>query len=64
MKFRLGETQVRLPGIHGAEWEHEGRIKANGERVPYHHSDGSVTYHTVRFATASEVAQLVRGDGA
>jgi hypothetical protein len=57
--FALGKTLVRYPGIDGAEWEIEGRSgKTPGERHPYKHPDGSVTWHRVEFATREQVVEL------
>ncbi|WP_377271885.1 DUF4326 domain-containing protein [Peterkaempfera sp. SMS 1(5)a] len=59
--YRLGETQVRLPGIDGSEWEHEGRLgKRSGETHHFVHPDGSVTWHRVEDATPEQVIELYR----
>lgn len=59
--FKLGETLVRYPAIDGDEWELEGRSgKTPGERHPYKHPDGSVTWHQVEYATREQVVELYR----
>lgn len=57
--FVIGETLVRYPGIDGTEWEVEGRSgKTPGERHPYKHPDGSVTWHRIEYATREQVVEL------
>lgn len=59
--YRLGETQVRTPAIDGSPWEHEGRrYKPSGEKVAFHHGDGTVTWHQVEIATAEQIVELFR----
>ena len=59
--YRLGDTQVRLPGIDGSEWQHEGRLgKRSGERHGFWHPDGTITSHLVLDATPEQVIELYR----
>lgn len=57
--YRVGKTKVRLPGIHGQDWEHEGRAnKRSGEKHYFVHPDNSITYHWVQDATAEQCVEL------
>lgn len=62
--FRVGVTQVRMPGIDGQDWEHEGRLhKTSGERHAFVHSSGfgepfRQTWHQVENASAEQCVQL------
>jgi hypothetical protein len=59
--YRLGDTQVRMPGIDGSEWQHEGRLgKTSGQRHAFVHPDRSMTWHLVQDATAEQVVELYR----
>ncbi|MFI0768592.1 DUF4326 domain-containing protein [Streptomyces sp. NPDC021218] len=59
--YHLGETQVRMPGIDGSAWQHEGRLgKTSGQRHGFWHPDGTVTSHLVQDATAEQVVELYR----
>lgn len=59
--YRLGDTQVRMPGIDGSEWELEGRIgKVSGQRHHFVHPDRTVTWHLVQDATPAQVVELYR----
>ena len=59
--YKLGETLVRYPGIHGAEWELEGRLsKTVGEQHHFRHPDDRITWHQVEYATAEQVVALYR----
>jgi hypothetical protein len=59
--YRLGDTQVRMPGIDGSEWQHEGRLgKTSGERHGFWHPDGTITSHLVLDATPEQVVELYR----
>lgn len=63
-RFVVGETQIRMPGIDGAEYEFEGRLhKTSGERhVFVRHLDGQdvATWHLVENATAGQCVQMYR----
>lgn len=64
--FRVGHTQVRTPGIHGSDWEHEGRLyKASGEQHAFVHPGSTpespdITYHQVENATAQQCVEMYR----
>lgn len=59
--YRLGDTQVRTPGIDGSEWQHEGRIgKTSGQRHGFWHPDGTITSHLALDATPEQVVELYR----
>lgn len=59
--YRIGDTQVRVPGTDGSEWEHEGRLgKTPGQRHGFWHPDGTITSHLVQDATAEQVIGLYR----
>jgi len=59
--YRLGDAQVRMPALDGSEWEHEGRLhKTSGERHPFVHPDGAITWHLVQDATGEQVVELYR----
>ena len=60
--YRLGEAQMRFPRVDGQPgWEYEGRSgKTSGQEHAFFHSDGRVTWHDVRDATAEEVIELYR----
>jgi hypothetical protein len=59
--YKLGDTQVRLPGIDGSEWQLEGRLgKTSGERHGFWHPDGTITSHLVQDATPEQVVELYR----
>ena len=59
--YRLGDTQVRIPGIDGSEWQHEGRLgKTSGQRHAFVHPDKTVTWHLVQDATPEQVIELYR----
>lgn len=51
---------ARVPALDGSEWEHEDRISADGMRHDYHHGDGKITFHTVRYMTLAECQELYR----
>lgn len=54
-------TQVRIPAIDGSAWEREGRSgKKSGERHPFKHPDGSVTWHLVQDATREQAVAMYR----
>jgi hypothetical protein len=59
--YVLKDTQVRIPGTDGSEWQHEGRSgKTSGEQHPFKHPDGSITWHLVQDATPEQVVELYR----
>lgn len=61
--FRLGTTYglARVPAVeYDKPWEYEGRISADGTQHNYHHSDGRITFCTVRYMTAAEVVECYR----
>ncbi|KUH38408.1 MULTISPECIES: DUF4326 domain-containing protein [Streptomyces] len=59
--YILKNTQVRIPGTDGSEWQQEGRSgKASGQRHAYKHPDGSVTWHLVQDATPEQIVELYR----
>jgi hypothetical protein len=59
--FKLGETQIRIPGIDGREWEHEGRLhKTTGQLAAFHHSDYSITWHQIELASLEEIITIYR----
>lgn len=60
--YAVGKAQMRHPRIDGTDgWEYEGRLhKLSGERVPFYHSDGRITWHDIRDATPAEVVDLYR----
>ena len=50
-----------MPGIRGNTWEHEGRLcKPSGETVPFHHPDGTVTWHQIEDATLDQIIAIYR----
>lgn len=54
-------TQVRMPALDGSEWEREGRIgKTSGQRHPFFHGDGTVTWHLVQDATREQAVAMYR----
>lgn len=58
---RRHRTQVRMPGLRGQDWEHEGRLyKTSGQRHAFVHSGGRVTWHLVEDATAEQCVELYR----
>jgi len=60
--FRFGTYTglARVPAIDGSPWEYEGRISADGNRHDYHHPDGTVTVHHVRYMTRAECVEMYR----
>jgi hypothetical protein len=59
--YPLGQTQVRIPGIDGSEWQHEGRLgKTSGQQHAFVHPDKSITWHLVQDATPEQVIELYR----
>lgn len=59
--YRLGQTQVRMPGIDGSKWQHEGRLgKTSGQRHAFVHPNGTITWHLVQDATPEQVIDLYR----
>lgn len=59
--YRLGDTQIRIPGIDGSEWQHEGRLgKTSGQRHAFVHPDKTITWHLVQDATPEQVVELYR----
>lgn len=51
---------ARVPALDGSAWEYESRISADGMFHPYHHPDGRVTGHHVRYMTRDECVGLYR----
>ena len=59
--YKIGQTQVRYPGIKGQLWELEGRAgKPSGEQVRFVHPDMTVTWHQVEDATPAQCVELYR----
>lgn len=58
--FAVGTKQglARVPAVDGSPWEYENRISADGARHDYHHLDGRVTRHDVRFMTQAECVEV------
>jgi len=59
-KYRTEQALARVPALDGSAWEYEGRISADGIRHDYHHADGTVTVHHVRFMTRAETVETYR----
>lgn len=58
--YRTGYGLARVPALDGSEWEYESRISGDGARHDYHHPDGHVTVHHVRYMTRSECVEVFR----
>ena len=61
--FMVGYAQVRMPPVTflEKEWEYEGRCnKVSGEQNAYYHSDGSISFHQVEYATVEQCVELYR----
>ena len=59
--FKVGSTQVRVPGRAGQPWEYEGRLyKTSGQRHQFVHGDGRITWHQVEDATPWQCVALFR----
>src|SRR4051812_23870209 len=57
-RFRTYTALARVPAIDGSPWEYEGRISADGNRHDYHHPDGHVTVHEIRYMTRAECVEM------
>lgn len=57
-RYRTTHALARVPALDGSSWEYEGRISANGALHPYHHPDGHVTEHNIRYMTRAECVDL------
>ena len=51
---------ARVPAVDGSAWEYEGRISADGAQHDFHHTDGRVTRHNVRWMTRAECVEVFR----
>ena len=56
--YRTRVALARCPALDGSPWEYEGRISADGMRHDYHHPDGHVTEHHIRYMTIAECVEL------
>jgi hypothetical protein len=59
-RYRTREALARVPALDGSAWEYEGRISAAGYSHAYHHPDGRITGHEVRYLTREECNELYR----
>jgi hypothetical protein len=59
-RYRTSYGLARVPALDGSPWEYEGRISADGAQHNYHHPDGTVTQHHVRYMTQAETVELYR----
>lgn len=57
-RYRTYAGLARVPAIDGSPWEYEGRISADGARHDYHHPDGHVTEHRIRYMTRAECVEV------
>ncbi len=58
--YHSRDALARVPALDGSAWEYEDRISAHGMRHDFHHSDGRVTVHHVRYMTITECVGLFR----
>jgi hypothetical protein len=58
--FRTYRALARVPALDGSPWEYESRISADGMRHDYHHPDGHVTVHHIRYMTRAECVEMFR----
>ena len=56
--YRTPVALARVPALDGSAWEYEGRISADGMRHDFHHGDGRVTRHDIRYMTRAETVEL------
>lgn len=59
-RYRTPAGLARVPALDGSAWEYEGRISADGARHDYHHPDGRVTVHHVRYMTRGQCVEMYR----
>lgn len=57
-RYRTYQALARCPALDGSPWEYEGRISAHGALHDYHHPDGHVTTHRIRYMTITECVEL------
>jgi hypothetical protein len=57
-RYRTREALARTPAIDGSTWEYEDRISSDGAIHDYHHADGHVTSHYIRYMTIVECVEL------
>lgn len=64
--YKAGETQIRIPALDGAEWEHEGRLhKTSGEKNFYcigtdPHGMPVGIWHQIEDASVEQCVELFR----
>jgi hypothetical protein len=58
--YRTYRALARVPALDGSAWEYEGRLSADGMQHDYHHPDGSVTVHHIRYMTPGECVEMYR----
>lgn len=56
--YRTHSALARVPALDGSPWEYEGRISADGMQHDYHHPDGHITRHHIRYMTRAECVEL------
>jgi hypothetical protein len=59
-RYRTHSALARVPALDGSAWEYEGRISADGARHDYHHPDGHITIHHIRYMTLAECVEMYR----
>jgi hypothetical protein len=58
--FRTRQALARVPALDGSAWEYESRISADGMQHDYHHPDGRITVHHIRYMTRAECVEMFR----
>jgi hypothetical protein len=59
-RWRTRDALARVPALDGAEWELETRISSAGRDHAYHHADGRITPHEIRYMTRAECIEVYR----
>ncbi|MFE6868349.1 DUF4326 domain-containing protein [Kitasatospora sp. NPDC057692] len=59
-RWRTRTALARVPALDGSAWELETRISSADRSHPYHHADGRITHHEIRYMTRQETVDLYR----
>jgi hypothetical protein len=59
-RWRTRDALARVPALDGTEWELETRISSAGRGHAYHHADGRITPHAIRYMTRAECIEVYR----